>query len=191
MEDERAQTETMVRSVTKAARILQKEFRDLATPLSREPSSVLAGVIGGVGGTIVGIGASNLLGVAAVLTGPFGLILGAGVGIFAWRMHTATSETRTFERETNVILTSIDEMRSQLDSLPDDAPPAVSKRLWEIYEELLNLHLQATAKAVGTKKERPMDEFDAILKSTEKYRDDGAEDESRHRTSTYGIREQK
>lgn len=111
----------------------QKQIEEIAEKYSNKGSSALAGVVGGIIGGSAGIGLGAIATGTLILTGPAGLLLGASLGVLAWRGR----RYQHLERETEKLNKALDSLEKRLRLLPRDAPKRVRDLIWEEYTRFI------------------------------------------------------
>ncbi len=136
----RKKTEAIARALKSAtgqaerlSDVTRRNIEDVAGQYDRAPSSVLAGIVGGVVGSAGGLALTTVAGTALVVTGPLGLALGAALAILAFRGPRYWS----LERSTRKLQLALSLIRGEIATLPDDTPASVKISLWQQYERLM------------------------------------------------------
>jgi hypothetical protein len=121
-----------------------QQIDDVAYKYSRAPSTFLAAVVGGAIGSAGGITLAAIGAGALVLTGPLGLAVGAAVSVLAfrgksyWRLELATQKTKG----------AIELIKSEINSLPKDAPEHIRQNLYREYEQLITTYTQVAGDTI-------------------------------------------
>ncbi len=126
--------------------ISRKEIEQLAVSYSRQNSSVLAGILGGVVGAAGGAAVATFAGGMLVLTGPAGAMLGVAAAILSsrgWAYHR-------LERRVARLRLVLDEIETRIRNLPKGTPAEVKNELWSTYVESVRAFKKAAVKSIAT-----------------------------------------
>lgn len=148
--DTRNQIENAIEQTDKAQEQLDKiedvsleQAEQIARRYTKESSSTLVGIVGAIAGGAGGIGLTAAIGTTLIVTGPLGAAARAALAILAWR----GKKHWQLERETAKLELALAQIHKQSKALPDDAPPEVRQKWWDIY---LTLQSQFERSAVDS-----------------------------------------
>lgn len=125
----RERLEKVSQQIDHLAKISRKDIEEVAEKYSKQNSSVLAGIAGGVVGAGAGISVASALGGVVVIGGPAGLLLGAALAVLMWR----GKGYQRIERATEQTRMALDEVRRQISDM-QDAPDDVRRELWDTHK---------------------------------------------------------
>jgi hypothetical protein len=121
------ETEEATSQLRRIQDVTRKEIEDIAKKYSAEKSSFLVAVAGGIAGAVGGV----------TLHGALGLL--AWRGGAQWKLERATERAKI----------ALDQIRSELKSLPSGTPSQVKADLWRGYQDILAPYLLLAARSVG------------------------------------------
>ncbi|HEV3073065.1 MAG TPA: hypothetical protein VHB47_01500 [Thermoanaerobaculia bacterium] len=139
------ETEEATSQLRRIQDVTRKEIEDIAKKYSAEKSSFLVAVAGGIAGAVGGVTLHGALGLILAVTGPAGAALGAALALLAWRGGAQWK----LERATERAKIALDQIRSELKSLPSGTPSQVKADLWRGYQDILAPYLLLAARSVG------------------------------------------
>jgi hypothetical protein len=149
--DTRNQVENAIEQTKKAEEQLDKiedvsleQAEQIARRYTKESSSTLVGIVGAIAGGTGGVALTAAVGTTLIVTGPLGAAAGAALAILAWR----GKKHWQLERETAKLELALAQIRKQLKALPDDAPPEVRQKWWDIYLRLQSKFENSAADAL-------------------------------------------
>jgi hypothetical protein len=155
----RARATAVARSVDRfqqkaqrATEVSRRELEEVAEKYARAPSGFLAAIIGGAVGSAGGIALGSVAGgTLVVLTGPIGLAAGAALAVLAFRGRSWFR----LERATHKATGAATFFRSELDSLPSDAPEELRKKLYDNLAAVYDEYARVARDSVDDRQERP------------------------------------
>lgn len=109
------------------------QLRKTAEDYDKAPSSVLAGIVGGVIGSAGGFTLTTFTGAALVVSGPIGLAAGVALGVLSFRGR----KYLRLERSSQKTRGALDVLRAELAALPADAPPSAKDAIYEEHARLI------------------------------------------------------
>ena len=131
--------EVALESANELEKIDQKEIDAIANKYAHAKSPFLAAVAGSIIGAGAGITIAPALGGLIVISGPAGLLLGAALGVLAWRGKDYFRN----ERKTENLKMALDELDDRIRCLPDDAPSHVRDGLWNNFSAIMSAYQEA------------------------------------------------
>lgn len=136
----RAVVQSSLREIKSAGAEIQRlqdvtraEIDQIAKKYSGETSSFLSAVVGGIGGSTVGV---IVPGTMTLVAGPAGALLGAALAVLMWRGRAHWK----LERATERLTLALDKIRSEMGKLPESAPDEIRDKLWHNYGELMDAY---------------------------------------------------
>ena len=127
-----------------AREVSLQEFEEAADRYLRAPSGVLAGILGGVVGGAGGLGAAAAGIGAMIVTGPFGLVGGAALGVLAYRGPKWVK----LERSGKMLESSAEVIKRQIEGLPEDTPPEVRNEFWTQYRDIMRKYVWVATESI-------------------------------------------
>jgi hypothetical protein len=125
------QIDDLQHDVQRVTDVSGREIFEVAGQAARAPSAVLAGVIGGTVGAAGGLALGTATGLF-VLTGPFGLAVGAALGVLAFRGR----HMLRLERSTQKAQVALGVVQTLIYALPTDAPATTRTKAYARLDEI-------------------------------------------------------
>jgi hypothetical protein len=143
LESSEAEVASLSRRIEKISDVTDKDVLETARIYSRERSAVLVGIIGGVIGSVGGIGVTTVAGGMALVGGPLGMALGAALAIYVWRgnrYHNLERGNEHLRLANQRLELALEPIRKMLHDLPDDAPASLKLELLSQQEAIIRTY---------------------------------------------------